>query len=324
MATDVHVGANAKWHVESITVSEDATPLDPSEPFGGVRSVAFGIPEAADAKAMMGQTVTVTDSDRGTFTGVVRAVSGDRRMAKVEAVSRMDALVANRTASPQVGTLESVFLYYFGLVGITTDILIDPDVADVPVIAPGWFGNVWEYVKKLCTAYQVEVSEVGTEVVVRAPRAFTLAREREVSFGWALDESELAQTVEAWFYPVQEITDALVVGNELSPVSNLGAGELHEFDVTLSASLSSVVQPVAADSVSFDETAASVYAVVDQYVVPVPAAEWVAGGGRVTVEISEDTRSLHVTVVGSQDRIRAPYRLTGYALSGYELSLIHI
>jgi len=58
--------------------------------------------------------------------------------------------------------------------------------------------------------------------------------------------------------------------------------------------------------------------------VPVPAAEWVAGGGRVTVELGADTRSLHVTVVGSQDRIRAPYRLTGYALSGYEYSTIRV
>ena len=42
------------------------------------------------------------------------------------------------------------------------------------------------------------------------------------------------------------------------------------------------------------------------------------------VEIGADTRSLHVTVVGSQNRALAPYRLAGVAVSGSEYSTLRI
>jgi hypothetical protein len=139
-----------------------------------------------------------------------------------------------------------------------------------------------------------------------------------------LDDSQLAQTVEAWFYPKTVITDALVIGVEIGEQGNIGPGAVREFDVDVSASLSSVVQPVAADSVDYHEDSASVYAVLDAYDEPVSAAEWTAGGGRVTVEISEDTRSLHVTIVGSQDRLRAPYYLSGVLPWGESYSSLRV
>lgn len=325
MVVDIRVGGFPKWSNSEVTVSEDSTPLDPSDGSGRVGAISFTIPDGADAKSLLDQAVDVDGGVRGSIQGVVAALSGDGSNVTVEAHSRMVALVANRTALPHVGTLESALLYYFGLCGVSTGIVIDPTVADVPVVALGFYGNVWEYVaKKLCPAYQVEATLIDGDIHVRQPRSVTASRLGESQFSWSLDKSGLAQSVEAWYYPPTEITDALIVGNELSPISNLDAGEVHEFDVDLDASLSSVVQPVAVDSVSFDASTASEYSVLDQFDEPVDADYWRVNGGRVTVQISDDTRSLHVTVVACQERSRAPYRLTGVAISGDEYSTLRV
>lgn len=325
MGVDIRVGGVPDWDASDVTVDEESTPLDPSDSSGRVGAIGFTVPAGSGSKSLMRKTVDVADSVRGATQGVVAALGGDRANVRVQAHSRMVALVARRTADPHVGTLESCLLYYFGLCGVTDGIVIDESIADVPVVAPGWFGSVWEMVaKKFCPAYNVEVSLVDGEIVVRAPGTITANRVRESDFAWSIDESQLAQTVEAWYYPCAEITDALVIGNEMSPVSNLAAGEVHEFDIDISASLSSVVQPVAVDAVSFDTTDASVYSVLDQFDRPVDADYWRRNGGYVTVEISDDTRKLHVTVVGCQERSLEPYRLTGFAADGSEFSTLRV
>lgn len=324
MGVDIRVGGVPEWNASAITVGEDATPLDPSDNFGGVGSVSFTIPEDAGSKSLLNTPVEVSDAARGAVQGVVKALSGNGHDVKVDALTRMNSLVADRTALPHVGTIESLLLYYFGLCGLTDDIVIDETIGAIEVAAIGWYGDVWSQIKNLGSAYQFETAPVGTDIVVRPPRTITAVRGREAAFSWSLDESHLAQTVEAWYYPVAQITDALVVGNELSAVSNLGAGEAFEFDVQLDASLSSVVQPVAVDAVSFDDADASEYSVLDQFDVPVDADYWRATGGRVTVEISDDTRSLHVTVVGCQERSRAPYRLVAERADGSEFSTLRV
>ena len=236
----------------------------------------------------------------------------------------LSQLVCDRTADPHVGTLESLILYYFGLCGIDSGIVVAAEFADIAVVVPGWYGSVWENLKALGAAYQFETQAVGDEIHIRAPRQVTAERVRESAFSWSLDESVLAQSVEGWYYIPTQITNALVVGNEQNAVANIDAGELYEFDIRLDASLSSVVQPSPSDSVSFSEASSSTYSVLDKYDEPVPASAWTAGGGSVTVSIGEDTRSLHVKVVGSQNRMLAPYRLAGVAVSGAEFSTLRI
>ena len=324
MGVDIRVGGVPEWNASAVTVGEDSTPLDPSDNFGGVGALAFTVPEGAGSKSLLNESVEITDAARGTALGVVKALSGANGSVKVDALTRLSALVADRTALPHVGTIESLLLYYFGLCGITDDIVIDETIGATEVVALGWYDDVWGQIKKLAAAYQFEVIPVGADIVVRPPRTITAKRVQESAFSWSLDESQLAQTVEAWYYPVTEITDALVVGNEQSAVSNIDAAEVGEFDIRLSASLTSVVQPVCVSAVAYDSAGASEYSVLDSFDEPVSPADWVALGGRVTVEIGEDTRTLHVTVVGAFDQVRAPYRLVGVAAGGAEFSTLRI
>jgi len=330
MGVDVRVGGVAEWGASELRVDEDATPLDPSDTFGGVGSIEVTIPATANSKSLLDQTVDITDGARGVTQGVVKAVAGQSGIppyavnAKIDALGRPSALVADRTALPHIGTLESALLYYFGLCDVTTGIVIDETVGATEVVLPGWYGDVWMKVKELGAAYGFETIPVGTDIVVRPPRTITADRVRESAFSWSLDGSRLSQTVEAWFYPVAEITDALVVGNGHSIISNIDQGEVLEFDIQLEASLSAVDQPVCVAAVAFGDSDASEYSVIDQFDEPVTPADWADGGGRVLVEIGDDTRTLHVTVIGSQNHYRAPYRLAGIKRNGTEYSTLRI
>src|SRR5690606_16632030 len=53
----------------------------------------------------------------------------------------------------------------------------------------------------------------------------------------------------------------------------------------------------------------SVYTVVGKDGLPIPVDQWVDGGGKVSVEIAEDTRSIILTVTGMAETEYAPYRL---------------
>jgi hypothetical protein len=324
MGVDIRVDYVPVWNASETTVSEDSTPLYAGDSFGGVGAISFTIPEDTGSKSLLDKTVDLNDGARGVTQGVVKAVAGQNGQVKVEALTRLSALVGDRTALPHVGAVESALLYYFGLCDVTEGIVIDETIGAIEVTLPGWYDNVWKRVEHLGVAYQFEIATVGTDIVVRAPRLVTADRVRESSFSWSLDGSRLAQTVEAWYYPVAEITDALVVGVEQSAVSNIDAGEVLEFDIRLDASLSSVEQPVVADTVSYAEASASVYSVLDQFDEPVTAAAWTAGGGRVVVEIGEDTRTLRVTVIGPHYPARAPFRLVALGTNAVEYSTLRV
>lgn len=319
----VKIDGVPRWDARDVVTVQDSTPLDPADTFGGTGVTTFTIPPDSDAKSLTGNALTILDSDRGTLHGVVAAIGGSRANVGVRMHARMIALVVRRTAQPHVGTIESLLQYYGSLCGVA--IVVDPSIADVEIVAPGWYGNVWEQIKNLGAAYDFEVAPVGEDIVARPPRSVTASRLSESQFMWSLDESQVAQSVEAWYYPVAQITDELVLGNgDISPQSNIDAGEVSEFDVRIDASLSSVVQPVPVLSVAYGERSASVYSILDQFDRPVSPAAWTAGGGSVTVTIGPDTRSLHVRIVGSQNRMLAPYRMTGVALSGSEYSTLRV
>jgi hypothetical protein len=286
--------------------------------------VSFTIPESASSRSIMNHVVDVEDDERGDTQAVTRAVSGNRVSAQVAAFSVVSALAAERTADPFTGTLEDCIEYYVGLCDVPNTIVVEGSIASTAVVALGWFAPVWDQLKKFCAAYQIEVALVGDEIRVRKPRQVRADRVQESQFNWSMDNTNLAKTVEAWFYPRTAITNALVLGRDMAPVSNLAASAVHTFEVQLDASLSSVQQPTVAASVSLDHSSSSTYAVVDAFDEPVSTTFWTNQGGRVSVEILEDTRGVRVTVVAPRDASRAPYRLAGVDSSGDDYSTLRI
>lgn len=311
MVVDIRIDGVPEWRASEAAVTEDSTPVDPSDSFGGAGGFSFSIPSSVDAKLLVGLPVEVVDTVNGTTRGVITAVSLVQSVVRADCSTRLMPLVADRNAALHVGTVESYLTYVFGLCDVSSGVVFDPSIADIEVTALGWSGNVWLQVKQFCIAYQVEVAVVGTDIVVRPLRGQRASRVDESAFEWGMDGTGRAQTVESWYYETTPVTDAVLVGRTANVISSLGAGEVYEFQVDLDCSLSSVEQPVAVDSVAYSESSASVYSVRDRLDNPVDADYWVNQGGSVSVSVADDTRSITVKVTGCLDATRAPYRLVG-------------
>lgn len=297
----------------NFSVVEDSTPIDPSDTTGGVGQFILTIPEQTDTQTLLDVPVNLSLVTQGETTGTVRGAGAVDGLATVTADSRLALLNAERQAQPFIGTLGQAFNYYLSLVDVTTGIFIEPEVGDIEVVLPGWNGNVWDQMKKMALAHGAEISLVSNNIVLRPVNERVAENYRDASVGWSLDTSQLARSVEVYYYDPTPITEELVypIGgwNPEVPIFTVGAGETQTFDIPLSASLDSIEQPTALDFVDRYYDSTSVYAVTDKDGLPYLAAQWLAEGGNVEVAVNPDTRSLTVTITGASATEYAPYSI---------------
>lgn len=131
-----------------------------------------------------------------------------------------------------------------------------------------------------------------------------------------VERGEPARNIEVIWYEGGYGDDIEVIPEDADIIS-VGSGETVEVDIETDSWLKNVNQPVCVDWVESDKNyytgTNGVYAVAGSDNLPITAAEWVANGGLVTVEISkEDPRTLHVTVrgmVSSGSTHTSPYRI---------------
>lgn len=324
MAVDVIIGGKPKWNTQDYSVAEDAVPLDPSNTSAGTGQFTLSLPESQESKFWRKKEVVLSDGSQGTTVGTVSGVTGDGTTSQVTVDSRMNALTVTRTAQPYTGTLGGAFTYYLSLVGLTSDIVIDPQVTSRAVVFPGWQGVVWDQVKALCSTYQLETALVSNKIVLRPVRGRTAVNYRDSAVTWAIDDSNIAQSVEIYYqnsrsglglvYPLggwnsdvqaYQVDAGATIAFDIS----LDPSDSGDDDTTLGASLRKVDQPTCVASVSRDYSASSVYTVAGSDGLPISPAQWAAQGGSVSVTINEDTRSLTLTITGASGSQYAPYTI---------------
>jgi hypothetical protein len=310
--------SGSRSNLADYSVTEDSTPIDPSDQTGGVGQINFTViedPGATGSVLLLNNTVQLADGGNGSTKGVVSSVSSADGVASVTADGRLIALVSTITALPYVGTLGGALIYYLGLVGITTGIAIDSTITARAVAYPGWTGSAWDFVKEMCVAQQVEISLVSTNIVLRPLRA-RMARTttnssvtRDVSFG------DLAQSIEIYYYNNTQITNSLIYPptgwNPDVQIYTVDAGVISEFDIDLGASVGFISQPVCSTTVGQFDNSFSQYCVAGQDGLPIPVAQWNAGGGNMVVTINPDTITAHVKLTGMSDPTGqyAPYSI---------------
>lgn len=157
----------------------------------------------------------------------------------------------------------------------------------------------------LAVAEEFEIALVSGVPTFRLLRTTDAVQGREISRGGALDIPPLAQTVEVYQYNTVQITNQLVYppggwSNDVQ-ILNVNAGEDQEYTLELSASVSSISQPVASLNVPPYGATSSVYTVVGSDGIVVPPAMWTDRGGRLEVSINPDTTSLTVKLHGATD-----------------------
>jgi hypothetical protein len=318
--------AGSRSNLSSYSVVEDATPLSPADASGQTGTISFIVtedPEAAGSILLLNDTVVLTDTGAGETIGTVNAVSvsGGREdgggAASVTGDSRLALLNASGFVPPFTGTLEDGVRAILALAGITDDVVITAEVASLPVSHRGITTTYWQLLKDLCGSNGVtEIALVSNNVVTR----FVREREANVSkltdLSWSVNNIELAQYVEVAYYNYVEVTDELVYpyGGWTPDVQVLqvdaGATTDPPINIPVNVSLTSIDQPSIEDFVDRDyDGPDSVYSVSGNDGLPIPAAQWTAQGGRLTVAIGADGNSIDVTITGASETEYAPYQI---------------
>jgi len=324
MAIDLSIDGKPRWSLIDYSVTEDATPIDPSDMSGGIGQMTIGLPhEGGSARGLRNKVIELKDGSKGSTWGYISSTSGEyNEDVTITADSRLIALNAARTAAPFAGKLSAAFRYYLGLVSVTTDVLIDSAVVDADVVIPGWTDNVWDMMKRFAAAYQLEVTLVSNMVVLRPVRQRTAVSYRDSASSWSMDNSRLAQSVEIMYYQSENKVEGLAYPlggwNSSVPIYQVDEAETVQMQIQLSvtgdslgpgATLTSVQQPVPVDSVTQEYAGASVYSVIDKDGKPVSAEDWVAGGGFMSVTLDPVLEQLTVTLRGPAGINNAPFRI---------------
>jgi hypothetical protein len=321
---------DTQTNLTGYSVQEDATPLDPSDTTGGVGQIDFETnwvrgPEGS--VQLPGLDVELRDAYRGTTYGnITDAGLTDNEQVGVTASGRLGALVGTVSAKPMVDTLQNIVLYYLSLAGITDGIVIDPDIAFLPVAVPGFNDDLWLRTKQLVSVAGCEITLVSNKVVVRPVRSFESDTSKQTDIKWSVSKGDAAQAIEVTYY------ENLWVGNDLIyPYTDderanaqswqVDESAILEDDVQTTVSIGRVVQPIVVDFVPQDfgrEDAEvqvlrtqSVYSVFDADNNPVTAQNWRNNGGKIEVTINDDTMSFHVKITAATGVGKGPYRIVG-------------
>lgn len=320
MGLRITVGGHA-FQALDYTVTEASSPLAAGDSTGQVGTIEFTLqpvdPDLTDLhpgwkliqtfgpQHFIDAPIRLTDSRRGFTLGTVSSTGRtDAGLLTFTCVSRLDELnVYGIQAQPYVGTLGGAFQYYLGLADVVTDYFIDDSIRDRPVVFPGWTGELWYRLKQVAVAQDCDISLVSGVILLRPVRDRLATRGRDIQRAQETSVQTLAQAVEVYQYSNTPITNELVypVGGWTAEteVLNVNAGEVAEYTLELSASVSSIVQPTMQTYVSPDEAWNSVYTIVASDGLPVPPAMWTSRGGRVEISINPDTTSLNVKLTGA-------------------------
>ena len=262
MAVEVEVVGNGKFkgsrsNILKYSVNEDATPTRPGDFSGGTGTVDFSASEVTGYKGstlLMNDTINLSDTGSGTTTGKVDSLTIENGVVSVSGLSRLELLNASANIPLVDGTLDSVVRQILALAGITTGIVIDTAIQSTPVRGRGGEKSYWLFLKELCAAYQVEISLVSNNVVVRGLRQRSAFTGKIESQSYSVGNGDLARNIEVAYYNYQTISSALVYpyGGWTSDVDvfQVDASESRTINIPVDVNIASLSQPTMVSSVA--------------------------------------------------------------------------
>lgn len=304
MGTRITVGG-VELYASSYSVSEDSTPTSSDDSSGSVGQFNVSAVGIDDPLLLNGSEVRLVDSLRGSTIGfVTRVDESDRGSVLLVCQSRLGRLnVYNIQAQPFSGTLGDAFRYYASLAGQQTDVLVDDQIENVPVVFQGWSGELWFTLKQMVASLDCEVALVSDVIYLRPTNMRIATDERNTERSRTHGGTQTAQSVEVYYYNNHAISGKLVYPpggwTPETEVITVGAGETVERIIEMSASVSSINPPQMQEFVSQGFDSASVYTVVGDDGLPIVPAQWKDAGGSVSVEVNENTTSLTVRMTGA-------------------------
>ena len=310
--------AGQRVHSESYRVSESSTPLAGGDSSGAVGTVEVEVKNLPFRPIGLNadESMSLVDTKMGSTVGTTREVSDSRvspSQYTVMATNRLGEFNIETQVLPFSGTLENAFRYYCSLANIDSGIIVDPAFASRQVNFLGWNGNLWNHMKMMATAVGADLNLISNNVVLRPVRLFDAIRNRNVDSQASITSTDLARKQEVIWYPTEYVASGLVYPSggwrsDISPLS-VSAGEtvttILDSSKDVFASIFEVNQPVAQSFVSKEHSSSSVYSVVGDDGIPIQPAQWADYGGRLSVAVGADTRSLVVTLTGASGLFQA-------------------
>ena len=302
-------------NVVGYSYTEGSTPLVPGDETGAIGDVSIDVVNNNDASILLYKDeFYLNDRFHGAVIGEIENVSGANDLVTMGGRSRLALLNVDAIIGPKVGTIQAVLTAIFAQVGITQQIIFDTGLSTEVIKTPGYEGDVWVFVKQLCSAYETEVTVVREFVVVRPTRQRTIDATNIIDKNWQVQDIELAQTFDVAYYNYAQQTDFLVFpkGGWTPEVQvyQVEHNETVEFEVDLEFFLTSVQQPTVQDTVAKDYGTASVYAVSANDNLPVSAAFWTDYGGDMSFEILGDGSRIKITLTGPNYEPLSPYSIS--------------
>src|SRR5690606_22818778 len=110
--------------VAGYSVTEDSTPLDPSDSTGGFGQISVEVREFDDMGTMLNEPLALIDGALGETVGTIREVEGNGLMGRMTADSRLGLLAVESDTQPFIETLGDGIRYYLSLCGIEDGIVV--------------------------------------------------------------------------------------------------------------------------------------------------------------------------------------------------------
>src|SRR5690606_19756803 len=229
-------------NLTTYSVTEDATGLDPSTPSGGFGQIQVTAVDWPNSKMLSRNDITVVDSVHGRITGTVQNVTPDGVTVSVVGDRVIGKFNARRVAQPFSGKMSEYVQYLMDLSGLYAT--LDYQAPDYTIHVPGFMDNVWERIKLLMSAHQLELTLVGDEVVVREPLLVESSLANAVALSTSVNRQTSSLAVDVRYYNYRPITKGEVypVKGEEPAIQTVEAGETIEFELNINASLTKVYQ----------------------------------------------------------------------------------
>lgn len=319
MTIEVEVFGNQQVpkHRSNITgysYSEEATPIAPGDSSGGVGSLSF---EALDDEQtgilIFGDELLLTDTHNGSISGHVTAVSGNDGVASFSGVSSLSRLNIIKTIPAINTTLGNMIEIILNEAGVFFGIDIDPSITGITLVSPTYTGDLWVFLKDLCTAYEIEVALVSDTLRFRPVRQNTLRPVDKTTESWSVGEINPSQYVEVNYYNYVDNESFLAYPeggwNKDVQVYQVDANQTLTVELPLDAYMAYIEQPTIQATVGRYDSSASVYCVAGNDGLPVLPAEWIAGGGNLHAELDATGQKIIVTITGADITAKAPFRI---------------
>lgn len=318
MTIELEVTGNGRFegdksNIIAYSYSEQSTPHMIGDDSGGVGDISVSVVDFRnDGIILYKDSITLFDSFYGSITGRIDSLTSTNGLLDLTGRSRLSFLNIPGVVAPGETTIRGLFTSIFNAANLTTDIAFGRPIPNDPIVTPGWEGDLWVFAKQACATYGVEISLINNTIYVQPIRQRELGIENISTESYSLTDVNLAQSFNVAYYNYTDEEGTLVYPRggwtPEATVYQVEAGETIVIDIPVEGYITSILQPVAQNTVPKNYFGgSSVYSVSGNDNLPVAAAFWNDFGGSMVADLINNGTTIQLTVTGPNYTPLSPY-----------------